>query len=601
MGISTNVFRRKGRYWFRIRVPADMVRRVGRREIWRSLGTADPGEARVRAARATVIASMVWQRVRSDMSLTKEQINELVVRHYQELLEVDERWRIADKPDLGWRDNPLINAALKVPYFTKGENGILEPTDEAMAEHIRSTGKHDFDVFADGFAHITKICTGVALETNDWADAKVVAEQVLADQGINEPYGSPGYRQLCMGLLRAMHEASKIMLARSAGDYSAIPADPLFKVVPAPLTMPPVQRRPATAPKLSKVVEDMLAEKPDITAKFKDDYRVAATAFEQTLGTTWWTEVTRREVAAFKDLLLHTPSNWSKRYRGKPLPEVVKLAAKDERPRLSSRTVNDKYLAPLSTVLKWAVTNGYITENPAHGVKVATAGKAARKKARAPFTVSQLQTLFDAPLFTGCRTNRDYRRPGTHRVRDHRFWVPLIGLFSGARLNEIGQLRKQDFERVSGIWCFRVTDEGDSERSLKTLAAVRLVPVHCELLSLGFADYIAGLGGEASDRVFPEWQKGADGYYSSVMSKWFGRLLEDLGLQDRKLVFHSFRHTFIDGLRAAGVEKTLRGALVGHETDDVEEVYGDGYPPAVLQRAVDDVSYAGLDLSKLTM
>src|SRR5690349_12926065 len=94
----------------------------------------------------------------------------------------------------------------------------------------------------------------------------------------------------------------------------------------------------------------------------------------------------------------------------------------------------------------------------------------------------------------GSRNGRNYQQAGDHRIKDHRFWAPLIGLFSGARLNEIGQLRKGDVERVAEIWCFRITDEGEDERSVKTSAGKRVVPMHQELIQLGLLDYLAMLG-----------------------------------------------------------------------------------------------------------
>jgi hypothetical protein len=69
-------------------------------------------------------------------------------------------------------------------------------------------------------------------------------------------------------------------------------------------------------------------------------------------------------------------------------------------------------------------------------------------------------------------------------------------------------------------------------------------------------------------------------------------------------VFHSFRHTFIDALRAAGVSKEINSALVGHSNGGVHEQYG---AKEIARRygkrlsgAVARVSYAGLDLSHLT-
>ena len=99
----------------------------------------------------------------------------------------------------------------------------------------------------------------------------------------------------------------------------------------------------------------------------------------------------------------------------------------------SARTIDDKYLALDSTVLCWAKTNGYCAENVAKGIKVEGGSKSKRKDARAPFKIEHLQKVFAAPLFTGCKSDRNYTKPGSHRIRDHRYWATLI---SGMRLND---------------------------------------------------------------------------------------------------------------------------------------------------------------------
>jgi integrase len=105
--------------------------------------------------------------------------------------------------------------------------------------------------------------------------------------------------------------------------------------------------------------------------------------------------------------------------------------------------------------------------------------------------------------------------------------------------------------------------------------------------------------GSAGPRLFPNWKRGEDGYYSSGFSKWFARFLNNLGLKDPRLVFHSFRHGFKDALRRAMVEERIQDAIMGHEPEHVSSEYGLGYGPAELNKAIKPVSYIGLDLSVL--
>jgi integrase len=567
------------------------MRRVGRREIWRALGTANPAVARARAAVVSQRAFALWGALRADMKLTKDQIDQLVIDYFHDALKSDEAIRVVDFPHNGGARDSLLLEHFRVAGFS----------DEEIDATIQDSGKQPWHFVLDQVNKTVHDCMEIALQQNDWREGKLVADFLLEDRGIKLEEDGPEYRLLCQGLLRALRDSSRIKLLRSQGDWSGEPLDPLFRrpraeVLPVP--QPP--EIPREKPALNELVENFLAEKKGITPKFADDHRAAIKAFEQTLKhPERWYEGTRRDVAHFKDLLLQTPANWTKLYKGKTLPEAVKLAEKSDKPRLSARTVNDKYLSLVSAVLKWTVNNGYITSNPAEGVKVEQAKGAKKKKPRAPFNHAHLKRIFAAPVFTGCKSDKKTAEPGNHRVRDHRYWVPLIALFSGARLNEIGQLARDDVREIDGVLCFRITiSEGDG-RHLKTEAAERVVPVHSELVKLGLPAYVASIRAKDHDRLFPRWQKGKDGYYSSIFSKWFARFMDSVDLRDKKLVFHSFRHTFIDALRAVNTPKDVRAALVGHEEGDVEGVYGRGYPPRTLLETVDKVSYPGLDLSRL--
>jgi len=228
-----------------------------------------------------------------------------------------------------------------------------------------------------------------------------------------------------------------------------------------------------------------------------------------------------------------------------------------------------------------------------------------KRDQRDPFTVERLTRLFAAPIFTGCATPGRPYTPGDYRIRDHRYWVPLVALFSGARANELGQMEIADVLQRAGIWCLHITtqsdhDDPEDEKHIKTSAGRRLVPVHPELVRLGFLEYVEERRVAGDRRVFPDWNKGADETYSSIFGKFFNdRLLKKLGIKTRKIVFHSLRHSFMDAMRDAGIQDAIKKAIIGHADASVTALYGSGEPIRRLYDAVRRINYEGLDLSHL--
>ncbi len=85
---------------------------------------------------------------------------------------------------------------------------------------------------------------------------------------------------------------------------------------------------------------------------------------------------------------------------------------------------------------------------------------------------------------------------------------------------------------------------------------------------------------------------GEDGYYSSPYSKWFARLLRQVGAKTPKHGFHSFRHTWADACREAGLPvermRSLGGWAGGTGTD---AHYGSGYQVRTLYEEVGKLRY----------
>lgn len=161
----------------------------------------------------------------------------------------------------------------------------------------------------------------------------------------------------------------------------------------------------------------------------------------------------------------------------------------------------------------------------------------------------------------------------------HYCWLPLIGLHTGARINEICQLNPgSDIlqDETTGIWYFNFDDEGDSAdgvaKSIKNNSSKRVVPIHSQLLDLGFLHYVERIRVEGHKLIFPAW-KPRNGKASPNAAKWFKRYLESTGLNDetpgaRLTGFHSFRHTFV----THGINNKIQGvfAITGHEVESVD-------------------------------
>ena len=323
-------------------------------------------------------------------------------------------------------------------------------------------------------------------------------------------------------------------------------------------------------------------------------YRAAFERLIEILGeTTPISTVTRDDCRRVLDTLRSLPPNSTKRFRGKSTEATSKIAKTAGITPMSATTINS-YLNKLSALSNWAVNEGYIDKNPARGLRVLDPVR--KKDKRHPFSNVQLRRIFNAPT---------YRRDQPKRAK---FWVPLIGLFSGMRLNEICQLDTADVRLIDDTLCFVVTTEGqfgETTKRVKTRNAERIVPVHPKLIDIGFCGYLDGRRGSAGTKLFSDLSVASTGYFSDNFSKSFSYFLEKCGAKTARTSFHSFRHNFRDALREARVDRDIAYALGGWAGDGstnstmTAEQYGRGFSVAVLARAVAAISYRGLPLDHL--
>lgn len=147
-----------------------------------------------------------------------------------------------------------------------------------------------------------------------------------------------------------------------------------------------------------------------------------------------------------------------------------------------------------------------------------------------PFSDEAVRKILNALAFVGCESERNQGKPGNHRIRDWRYWLPLVQAFTGARLNEVTQLKVSDIAQRDGIWGLTITDGGKGQ-SLKTSSSKRWVPVHPRLLDLGLVAYRDRVAEQGHEDLWPDIPTSRDGRRSDHAGKWFWRLLSRIGVK----------------------------------------------------------------------
>ena len=265
---------------------------------------------------------------------------------------------------------------------------------------------------------------------------------------------------------------------------------------------------------------------------------------------------------------------------------------------MSPVTANS-YLNAFSGLMKYAEDEHFIERSSAKGLRLASDGIRAKDR-RLPFSIEDLRAIFSAPLFTGCLNDeRGYSVPGPNLPRRSRFWVPLISLFTGMRLNEICQLSCNDIGVFQTINTIRIRSDPEQKKRVKTASGERTIPIHPELIRMGFLDYVSEIRTTGSTRLFPDLAMASTGYYSDNFSKWFRHFLRSVGITHPREKFHSFRHNFTDALREADISLEKVRAIQGWTTHGMEGVYGGGQMVKSLATDIEKISYHDLDLSHL--
>jgi integrase len=235
--------------------------------------------------------------------------------------------------------------------------------------------------------------------------------------------------------------------------------------------------------------------------------------------------------------------------------------------KLSPKTVKDVYVASLKSVLGRAVEDRKLSENVAANVKVRmSAAPVLRERG---FTESEATAILKvckdyAPLHHDNPANRE----STHVTAAKR-WGPWLCALSGARVGEILQLRKSDVRQAENIHFLHITPEAGTVKA----RMYRDVPIHPQLIDLGFMDFVAR---SEDGPLFYAHSADPAKLPAQAVSTRVAKWLQGLNLvPDGVSPNHGWRHRFKTLSREAGLDPRVVDGIQGHTGRTASDGYGD--------------------------
>lgn len=290
-------------------------------------------------------------------------------------------------------------------------------------------------------------------------------------------------------------------------------------------------------------------------------------------------KISRDDMRRFRETLRKLPPNRTrvKAFKGKRIQELLDMNIAKT---LSITTVNI-HVEAVGSMLEWCIREGMLETNPATRLQLKDKRQAV--ELRSAFTSEELSKIFSHPKFS----QKKFKSLSY-------FWIPLIALYTGMRLEEIAQLHCSDVyeSATKGIWVIDINDSGVDEQQrpklLKNKNARRLVPVHPVLISMGFLDYNTDIARKNHVRLFPDLNKseGALKFGKQPGKQFKSVVTATLGKVAGK-TFHSLRHTFSDFYKQRGLQNDYFRQVFGHELPMLAaNQYGAKFPPELLYEEV---------------
>ena len=559
-----HLMNRDGVWYYRRKVPTDLISKIGTKVIQTSLMTKDLGEAIKRRELKDVETTALFEAARKDEILPLTQAE--AIRMVQKYVEHQDQSR-----EVRYFKNPPRNEVEK--FDMKADIGFAEQSlrdlDDPQAEESVGLARK-------------RILKGTSYAQGEKGSIAPAEFDDLIRRGLMELY--------------------RRFNARLDDDFSNSFFDQLFR----------------TDAKVKMTLGELCTEyfkqyneeagNTGIAQKRIDTVRSHLDLLQEALGEdTPVQAIDYDRCMAFRSTLARIPSNRSKIYKNKPLNEAIALAESEGRPPLAYQTQSG-YLGTLNKVLELALLKQLISVVPSKGMKP-SAKKTPADQQRKSFDDEQICEFFQSPYYKECSSEKS---PPYNVEKEHwRFWLPLICLLMGMRPKEVCQLELTDVKLTKkGVHYLSVSPTNDEDeesngstnkKTIKTDTSRRNVPIHPEILRIGFLEFVDDQKKTGKQLLFQDLKVNKYGDPAQYALKCFReKYLKEAIKVKKQQAFYSIRHSFRDALRRIEAPPDVLQSLGGWSQGSlVSDAYGDKSDPDYLNTYVQRIEYPGLDLSHL--
>lgn len=371
-------------------------------------------------------------------------------------------------------------------------------------------------------------------ELTDLAGLQI--EHFRAAGNLDAAPGSDEWRKIARALCSAELEALERVAERDEGDFTGTPSAPII------VNAQPPENTPAPV---------------SIKALWADYVQA-----RKRLG--YMKDGGRRQELAIKSLIRFLRHDDAAKITKKNMLDWLENTLQEKQPS----TISKVYLPTIRSLFRWATEQDRMKDNPAVSVRLA-AQRPVHNRERG-FTTAEAMNLLTAVYNYQPKTSHNGKIMEGGKVTAAKRWVPWLCAFTGARVAEITQLRREDFREVSGNVTIRITPEAGGTKT----GQWRDVPMHPQIIKLGFLDYLETI---KSGPVFHNGKE--SGKYQTHAKKLANRLGD--WLREQNLVpegvqpSHGWRHRFKTVGREIGIQDRVLDAIQGHAAKTAGDDYGD--------------------------
>lgn len=439
---------------------------------------------------------------------------------------------------------------------------------------------------------------------NDYRRIEPRAAEFIKKRGYPIKLGSEQFKSILRPMMEAIVEALNVSVKEMETGTQVQPESTLIITAKADRNQFAKQGE-KIADYLPKYVAEQIVEHGRNESNLKQTSVVIETFSEWVGRDREIASITKREAAAFRDIVSKLPKGRgvASKFDGLSLVQCAELAERQGLPLLKPSTKN-RYMSDLSSFFKWLYQRGVCDTNIWEGKNFKFDKELGRRPA---FDTEQLNSLLSSPLYSGFLRDKKEHVPGTEAASDWRHWIPLMCMFTGARITEIAQLYVDDIAEQKGCLIAFIRINRERGQSVKTKTS-RLVVFHSTLLSAGlkifWLEQVKRSKTDGNKQLFPELIATGRPELGTKPAKWFRTYLQRVGIKNGAdgLGSHSFRHTLADEMRRAGYTNQEFGHLImGHADNSMTARYG-AIPQGTVDRLskmIENAKFKGVNFSNI--